>query len=138
MSRKKTIPKAIVWALGIAAVLYTGVALLAVAGVGAEAMAESRSPLEVAARTFEAIVAAAAFTILLYYSIANLAALKMRKEDKLFPDWIPVAGFISCLLLAFTMRPMSFSLAWACLPLVLYGEGSINNCSVKTTRIDGA
>jgi len=54
--------------------------------------------------TFEAIVAAAAFTILLYYSIANLAALRMRKEDKLFPDWIPVAGFISCLLLAFTMR----------------------------------
>jgi basic amino acid/polyamine antiporter, APA family len=177
---KKTIPRAIVWALGIAAVLYTGVALMAVAGVGAEAMAGSRSPLEVAARTFtlpgvvlaisigattamlgvllsqllgisrmifamarrgdlpkvfdhvnpkygvpdrgifvagfvailvalfgtfEAIVAAAAFTILLYYSIANLAALRMRKEDKLFPDWIPVAGFISCLLLAFTMRP---------------------------------
>jgi APA family basic amino acid/polyamine antiporter len=175
---KKTIPKAIFWALGIAAVLYTGVALVAVASVGAEAMAASRSPLEVAARTFrlpgvvlaiaigattamlgvllsqllgisrmifamarrgdlpavfdhvhpkygvpdrgifiagfvailvalfgtfEAIVAAAAFTILLYYSIANLAALRMRKEDKLFPDWIPVAGFISCLLLAFTM-----------------------------------
>jgi basic amino acid/polyamine antiporter, APA family len=176
---KKTIPKAIVWALGIAAVLYTGVALVAVAGIGAEAMAGSRSPLEVAARTFqlpgvvlavalgattamlgvllsqllgisrmifamsrkgdlpavfdhvhprygvpdrgtfaagfvailvalfgtfEAIVAAAAFTILLYYSIANLAALRMRKKDKLFPDWIPVSGFISCLLLASTMR----------------------------------
>jgi APA family basic amino acid/polyamine antiporter len=53
--------------------------------------------------TFKAIVAAAAFTILIYYSIANLAAIRMRKEDKLFPDWIPVAGFISCILLAFTM-----------------------------------
>jgi APA family basic amino acid/polyamine antiporter len=175
---KKTIPRAIVWALGIAAVLYLGVAYVAVAGVGSETMAGSNSPLEAAARTFrfpwvvifvgigattamlgvllsqllgisrmifamarrkdlpgifdhvhpvhgvpdrgillagavailvalfgtfKAIVAAAAFTILIYYSIANLAAINMRREDKLFPDWIPVAGFISCILLAFTM-----------------------------------
>jgi basic amino acid/polyamine antiporter, APA family len=53
--------------------------------------------------TFKAIVAAAAFTTLIYYGIANMAALRMRKEDKLFHDWIPVAGFISFILLAFTM-----------------------------------
>jgi basic amino acid/polyamine antiporter, APA family len=53
--------------------------------------------------TFKAIVAAAAFTILIYYSIANLAALRMRNEDKLFPNWIPVLGFIFCILLALTM-----------------------------------
>jgi len=175
---KKTIPKAITWALGIAIVLYTSVALVAVAGVGAEVLAESRSPLEAAARTFqfpgvalivaigattamlgvllsqllgisrmifamsrrrdlpavfdhvhptyavpdrgilvaglfailvalfgtfETIVAAAAFTILVYYSITNLAALKMRQDDKLFPNWIPVAGLISCILLASTL-----------------------------------
>lgn len=175
---KKTIPRAIILALGIAAVLYTGVALVAVGGVGAETMSASLSPLEAAARTFrlpgvvlattigattamlgvllsqllgisrmifamsrrrdlpgvfdhvhpkygipdrgifvagfvatlvamfgtfEAIVAAAAFTILLYYSIANLAALRMREEDKLFPNWIPVMGLISCLFLAFTL-----------------------------------
>ncbi len=175
---KKTIPKAIIWALGIAAVLYLGVALIAVASVGAEAMAATRSPLEVAARTFqlpgvalavsigaatamlgvllsqllgisrmvfamarrkdlpavfdhihptygvpdrgillasfvavlvvllgtfETVLAAAAFTILLYYSIANLAAFRMRKEDNLFPNWIPAAGFISCLFLAATL-----------------------------------
>lgn len=175
---KKTIPRAIVWALGIASILYLGVAYVAVASVGSETMAGSNSPLEAAARTFQfpwvvifigvgattamlgvllsqllgisrmifamsrkkdlpglfdhvhpihgvpdrgillagavailvalfgtfkAIVAAAAFTILIYYSIANLAAVRMRKEDKLFPNWIPVAGFISCILLAFTM-----------------------------------
>ena len=175
---KKTIPKAIVWALGIAVVLYLGVAFVAVASVGADTMAASNSPLEAAARmfgipgvaifvsvgattamlgvllsqllgisrmifamsrrkdlpgifdhvhpvhgvpdrgillagavailvalfgTFKAIVAAAAFTILIYYSIANLAALRMRQEDKLFPNWIPVLGFMSCMLLAFTM-----------------------------------
>ena len=175
---KKTIPRAIVWALGIASILYLGVAYVAVASVGSETMAGSNSPLEAAARTFQfpwvvifigvgattamlgvllsqllgisrmifamsrkkdlpglfdhvhpihgvpdrgillagavailvalfgtfkAIVAAAAFTILIYYSIANLAAVRMRKEDKLFPNWIPVAGLISCILLAFTM-----------------------------------
>jgi APA family basic amino acid/polyamine antiporter len=35
--------------------------------------------------TFKGIVAAAAFTILIYYSIANLAAPRIRDQDKLFP-----------------------------------------------------
>jgi basic amino acid/polyamine antiporter, APA family len=185
---RRTIPRAIVLALGIAALLYLGVALVAVGGVGADAMAASLSPLEVAARsfglpgvglavaigattamlgvllsqllgisrmlfamarrgdlpgfldhvhprfgvpergvllaglvsvlvalfgTFEAIVAAAAFTILLYYGIANLAALRMRREDRLFPPWIPVLGFLFCLSLAFTLP----------LPVILTGLG---------------
>jgi basic amino acid/polyamine antiporter, APA family len=45
------------------------------------------------------------FTILVYYSIANLAALRMRSEDRLFPVWIPVLGLISCLTLAATLPP---------------------------------
>lgn len=54
--------------------------------------------------TLEVIVATAAFTILLYYSIANLAAFRMRLEDRLYPRWIPVLGFISCLVLAATLE----------------------------------
>lgn len=190
---KKTIPKAITWALGIAIVLYTSVAFVAVAGVGTEVLADSRSPLEAAARTFqfpgvalvvaigattamlgvllsqllgisrmifamsrrrdlpavfdhvnptyavpdrgiliagffailvalfgtfETIVAAAAFTILLYYSITNLAALKMREDDKLFPNWIPVAGLISCILLALTL---SFNVIATGISVLLFG-----------------
>jgi basic amino acid/polyamine antiporter, APA family len=177
---KKTIPKAIMLALGIAALFYIAVALVAVGGVGARAMAETSSPLERAAQAFalpgvstavalgattamlgvllsqilgisrmifamarggdlpavldhvherhgipdrgifvtafflllvalfgtlEIIVAAATFTILLYYSIANLAALRMAPEDKLFSGWVPVLGFISCLGLALTLQP---------------------------------
>jgi basic amino acid/polyamine antiporter, APA family len=176
---KRTIPRAIMLALGIAIVLYMAVAFVAVASVGAEAMGSSDSPLAQAARAFPwqgaavvtviggttamlgvllsqllgisrmmfamarrrdlpagldhvhpahavpdrgiwltgAIVAlitifgtlpvaaaAASFTILLYYAIANLAALRMRPQDKLFPDWVPELGFISCLLLAATLR----------------------------------
>lgn len=176
---KKTIPRAIILALGIAAVLYAAVSLVAVGSIGSEAMAASVSPLERAARTFrlpgvalmvavgattamlgvllsqllgisrmifamarrrdlpaildhvsprhavpdrgifltgfivavialfgtlEVIVAGAAFTILLYYSITNLAAIRMDPGDKLFPNWIPVLGLIACLLLAFALQ----------------------------------
>jgi APA family basic amino acid/polyamine antiporter len=55
--------------------------------------------------TLEVIVATASFTILLYYSIANLAALRMRPEDRLYPNWVPVLGLISCLALAVTLPP---------------------------------
>jgi basic amino acid/polyamine antiporter, APA family len=54
--------------------------------------------------TIETIVAAAAFTILLYYSITNLAAIRMNSEDRLFPTWVPVLGLISCLALAVTLQ----------------------------------
>jgi basic amino acid/polyamine antiporter, APA family len=175
---KRTIPRAIVAALSIAAFLYVAVALVAVGGVGAQDLAATTSPLERAAQVFplpgtdlvvvvgatfamlgvllsqvlgisrmafamarrndlfpflkhvnsygipdrgviltglilivvallgtlEVIVAGAAFTILLYYSIANLAALYMREEDRLFPRWVPMLGLVSCLLLAFTLE----------------------------------
>ncbi|ELR72047.1 amino acid permease family protein [Fulvivirga imtechensis AK7] len=50
--------------------------------------------------TLQVIVSAASFTILLYYSITNIAAIKMRKENKLYPNWIPVAGLLMCLSMA--------------------------------------
>jgi APA family basic amino acid/polyamine antiporter len=55
--------------------------------------------------TLQVIVAAASFTILLYYTITNLAALRMKREDKLFPSWIALAGLASCLVLATTLEP---------------------------------
>jgi basic amino acid/polyamine antiporter, APA family len=176
---RRTIPRAIMLALGIAIVLYMAVALVAVGSIGAPEMAASASPLETAARAFplpgvplvvaigatmamlgvllsqvlgisrmffamarrrdlpqvldhvhprhavpdrgllltsfflilvalfgtlEVIVSAASFTILLYYSIANLSALRMNPADKLFPNWVPVLGLISCLTLAATLQ----------------------------------
>jgi basic amino acid/polyamine antiporter, APA family len=175
---RKTIPRAIILALGISIVLYLAVSFVAVGSTGAGSMADSASPLESAARgfqfpqvsrvvaigattamlgvllsqvlgisrmvfamarrrdipslfdhvhpvnaipdrgiiltaaamllvavfgTLDVIVSAASFTILMYYSIANLAALRMRPQDRLFPIWIPVLGLISCLALAATL-----------------------------------
>ncbi len=177
-SPRSTIPRAIAISLGCASLLYVLVAVVAVGGVGAEALATTSSPLERAAESFrlagvgqvvavgatvamlgvllsqilgisrmlyamarrgdlpaamshvsarhgvpdraivltglvaivvvlfgtlESIVAAASFTILLYYGVANLAAWRMRREDKLYPDWVPLLGMASCALLAATL-----------------------------------
>ena len=42
-----------------------------------------------------------AFTVLVYYAITNLAALRIPAEARIVPRWIPVAGLIGCLGLAF-------------------------------------
>lgn len=54
--------------------------------------------------TLPFVVAAASFTILLYYSIANIAALKMAKADRMFPNWVPIAGLVACLAMAASLR----------------------------------
>jgi len=49
------------------------------------------------------ITQTASFTILVYYSIANLSALKLNPEDRFLPHWIAWAGLILCVLLAFSL-----------------------------------
>lgn len=42
-----------------------------------------------------------AFTVLIYYALTNLAALKIRPEERLFPRAIAWVGLAACLFLAF-------------------------------------
>lgn len=42
-----------------------------------------------------------AFTVLVYYAITNLAALRLPPEERLYPRWVSAAGLLSCLGLAF-------------------------------------
>ncbi len=53
--------------------------------------------------TFEFILASAAFTILLYYTITNISALKQPEEERRFGLAVPVLGLIGCLLMAFSL-----------------------------------
>lgn len=46
-----------------------------------------------------------AFTVLIYYALTNLAALRLPPERRLYPRWISVAGLVSCLGLAFWVEP---------------------------------
>ena len=42
-----------------------------------------------------------AFTVLVYYAITNLAALKLPASERRYPAWIAAIGLASCLFLAF-------------------------------------
>jgi APA family basic amino acid/polyamine antiporter len=50
--------------------------------------------------TLSGVAAAAAFTILIYYGIANIAALRLRGEARLYPAAVPVIGLVACAVLA--------------------------------------
>lgn len=56
-----------------------------------------------------------AFTVLIYYAITNLAALRLPDSQRLYPRWVPVAGLSACLFLAF----------WVPLTVWLAGSGLI-------------
>ncbi len=42
-----------------------------------------------------------AFTVLLYYAITNIAALRLPESSRMYPQWVAVVGLISCVGLAF-------------------------------------
>ncbi|MBX3459763.1 MAG: amino acid permease [Planctomycetes bacterium] len=42
-----------------------------------------------------------AFTVLVYYAVTNLAALKLPADRRRFPRWLAYAGLAACLFLAF-------------------------------------
>lgn len=46
-----------------------------------------------------------AFTVLVYYAITNLAALRLPPEHRMFPVAVPALGLFSCLFLAFWIEP---------------------------------
>ena len=55
--------------------------------------------------TLRGVASAASFTILVYYGIANLCALRMPGRAKLFPDVVAWVGLVSCLVLALALSP---------------------------------
>lgn len=75
----------------------SGVPRRAVLGIGSVAVGVA------ATGSLGAVASAAAFTILLYYGVANLAALRMPRELKRFSDWIPRFGLIACVVLALSL-----------------------------------
>jgi basic amino acid/polyamine antiporter, APA family len=53
--------------------------------------------------SFQFILNAAAFSILLYYTITNMAALKQPKQERLVHKIIPSLGLLGCLAMAFSL-----------------------------------
>lgn len=53
------------------------------------------------------VVGFSSFGVLIYYAVANAAAYTLAEHPAHGPKWLNVAGFVSCLLLAFTLPPAS-------------------------------
>ena len=173
-----TIPKAIIITIITSILLYTAVSVVAIGVIGAENMADSKSPLQMVTNslttpgisivitigastamlgvllsqilgisrmmlamsrrhdlppifqtihnryrvphlgifitgliillltifgTFEFVVRAATFTILLYYSITNIAALKQPRKEQIYGRVIPICGLIGCLTMSVSL-----------------------------------
>lgn len=49
------------------------------------------------------LVTLSAFTILAYYGLTNLSALRLSREERLVPPWVPAAGLLFCGALAFSL-----------------------------------
>ncbi|MGV3613992.1 MAG: APC family permease [Fimbriimonas sp.] len=64
----------------------------------------------------------AAFAILLYYGIANLAALRMPRSEKWLPDAVPALGLLLCLGLAAHLDPRVISAGGGILAVGLLGR----------------
>lgn len=71
------------------AVVATGVLVTAITLVGSVEIAWSFS----------------AFTVLVYYALTNLAALRLPSAQRRYPRWVSGAGLASCLGLAFWVEP---------------------------------
>jgi APA family basic amino acid/polyamine antiporter len=51
------------------------------------------------------LVSLSAFTILVYYGLTNLSALRLRKEQRLVPAFVSAAGLVFCVGLAASVPP---------------------------------
>lgn len=65
--------------------------------------------------TLAAIVPAASFAILLYYAVANLAALRMPRAARLYPSAVPAVGLAACVGLAASLAPRTIGVGVAVL-----------------------
>jgi APA family basic amino acid/polyamine antiporter len=66
-----------------------------------------------------------AFTVLIYYSVTNLAALRLPPEDRRFPRWIAVCGLVACFFLAFWVEPLVWAVGIGLLGLGFGGRAVV-------------
>ena len=87
------------------AVLFTGVVVAALCLMGDVRMTWSLS----------------AVTVLLYYGITNLAALRLKEHDQIFPKWVSLIGLLSCGFLSISVEQESwFTTGILVVPAVLF------------------
>ncbi|MDQ0923239.1 APA family basic amino acid/polyamine antiporter [Pseudarthrobacter sp. W1I19] len=68
------------------------------------------------------VVGFSSFGVLLYYAVANASAFTLRDHPVYAPKWLNAAGFLGCLLLAFTLPAASVLTMAAVLALGVAGR----------------
>ena len=91
------------------AVLLVGCVILGLTAIGSIRLAWSFS----------------AFTVLVYYAITNLAALRLPREDRLYHPAVAWAGLAGCLGLAFWVEPRAWGAGLAVLGAGLGGRAAV-------------
>ena len=66
----------------------------------------------------------AAFTVLIYYSITNLACLRLPKEDRLYPRVFAWAGLAGCFFLAWWVEPIYWMIGLAMIVAGLFWQSA--------------
>jgi basic amino acid/polyamine antiporter, APA family len=64
-----------------------------------------------------------AFNVLIYYAIANLAALQLPQADRRYPRWMAIGSLISCISLAFWIESSVWQAGLGLIGLGLIGKG---------------
>jgi APA family basic amino acid/polyamine antiporter len=64
---------------------------------------------------FTLAIAVSSFGTLLYYTVTNLSALRLRTDQRLFPRGLMVAGLVGCVGLAFSLAPLEIGVGLALL-----------------------
>jgi APA family basic amino acid/polyamine antiporter len=59
------------------------------------------------------VVAVGTFAMLLYYLIANIAALRLPRKHRRYPAWVPATGALSCAGLVVFLSPVSWIIGGA-------------------------
>ncbi len=65
--------------------------------------------------TLRGVAEGASFAILVYYAIANMAALRMPGEARLVPDVVPAIGLVACVTLAASLSATTVAMGLAVL-----------------------
>jgi APA family basic amino acid/polyamine antiporter len=66
-------------------------------------------------RSLVALLSVSAFTVLIYYGLTNLSALKLSRENRLVPPAVPALGLVFCLALAASIPPKHLAIGAALL-----------------------
>jgi APA family basic amino acid/polyamine antiporter len=88
------------------AVVFTGVLIAGLVSVG----------------SIELTWTFSAFTVLVYYGLTNLAALRLSPEERYFPRLVPALGFVSCVGVAAFVEPLIWLAGLGLLAVGLIGR----------------